>query len=133
MIDLFALWGFKMIPAKVDEFGREVEKAVDTWYPRRGVAVAIGQLAPLITSELVGDLMHFFVFNSLSDRNETVRKEMLNAALKIVDIHGKVIFYCRFTFEFGIRIISIVLYNSKNSTQNFAKLKLINCILKTAF
>lgn len=82
-----------MIPAKLDEFGREIEKAIDTWYPRRGVAVAIGQLAPLITPELVGDLMQFFVFTSLSDRNETVRKEMLNAALKIVDLHGKVQYY----------------------------------------
>ncbi|XP_030761834.1 eIF-2-alpha kinase activator GCN1 isoform X2 [Sitophilus oryzae] len=79
----------KMIPAKLDEFGREIEKAIDTWFPRRGVALAIAQLAPLITPELVGDLMKFFVFTSLSDRNEIVRKEMLNAALKIVDLHGK--------------------------------------------
>ncbi|XP_066249177.1 stalled ribosome sensor GCN1 [Euwallacea similis] len=79
----------KMIPAKLDEFGREIEKAVDTWYPRRGVALAIGQLASLITPEIVGELMNFFVFTSLSDRHETVRKEMLNSALKIVDLHGK--------------------------------------------
>lgn len=79
----------KMIPAKLDEFGREIEKAIDTWFPRRGVALALAELAPLITSELVGDLMQFFVFTSLSDRNEVVRKEMLNAALKMVDLHGK--------------------------------------------
>ncbi|KAL1494916.1 hypothetical protein ABEB36_010427 [Hypothenemus hampei] len=79
----------KMIPAKVDEFGREIEQAIDKWYPRRGVALAIAQLASLITPDLVGDLMQFFVFTSLSDRNEIVRKEMLNAALKIVDLHGK--------------------------------------------
>ncbi|CAG9759746.1 unnamed protein product [Ceutorhynchus assimilis] len=79
----------KMIPAKVDEFGREIEKAIDTFYPRRGVALAICQLAPLITPELVGELMQFFVFTSLKDRNETVRKEMLSAALKMVDMHGK--------------------------------------------
>nr|CAI5870225.1 unnamed protein product [Callosobruchus analis] len=79
----------KMIPAKLDEFGREVEKAVDTWFPRRGVALALAELAPLITPELIGDLVQFFVFTSLGDRNETVRKEMLNAALKVVDLHGK--------------------------------------------
>ncbi|KAJ8966633.1 hypothetical protein NQ314_003400 [Rhamnusium bicolor] len=79
----------KMIPAKMDEFGREVEKAVDTWFPRRGVALSLAELAPLITPELIGDLVQFFVFTSLGDRNETVRKEMLNAALKVVDLHGK--------------------------------------------
>ncbi|XP_060530072.1 stalled ribosome sensor GCN1 [Cylas formicarius] len=79
----------KMIPAKLDEFGREIEKATDTWFPRRGVALAIGELAPLIRPEYVGELMQFFVFTSLSDRNDTVQKEMLNAALKVVNIHGK--------------------------------------------
>lgn len=79
----------QMIPAKLDEFGREVEQAVDTWFPRRGVALALAQLAPLVTPELIGGLVQFFVHNSLSDRNEDVRKEMLNAALKIVDLHGK--------------------------------------------
>ncbi|CAH1977085.1 unnamed protein product [Acanthoscelides obtectus] len=79
----------KLIPAKLDEFGREVEKAVDTWFPRRGVALALAELAPLITPDLIGDLVQFFVFTSLGDRNETVRKEILNAALKVVDLHGK--------------------------------------------
>jgi hypothetical protein len=79
-----------MIPAKLDEFGRELEKPIDTWFPRRGVALALAQLAPLITPDLIGDLVQFFVSTSLSDRNEQVRKEMLNAALKIVDLHGKV-------------------------------------------
>jgi HEAT repeat protein len=79
----------QMIPAKLDEFGRELEKPIDTWFPRRGVALALAQLAPLITPDLIGDLVQFFVSTSLSDRNEQVRKEMLNAALKIVDLHGK--------------------------------------------
>ncbi|XP_044271833.1 eIF-2-alpha kinase activator GCN1 [Tribolium madens] len=79
----------QMIPAKLDEFGRELEKPIDTWFPRRGVALALAQLAPLITPDLIGDLVQFFVSTSLSDRHEQVRKEMLNAALKIVDLHGK--------------------------------------------
>lgn len=83
-----------MIPAKLDEFGRELEKPIDTWFPRRGVALALAQLAPLITPDLIGDLVQFFVSTSLSDRNEQVRKEMLNAALKIVDLHGKVSTSC---------------------------------------
>lgn len=80
-----------MIPAKVDEFGREIEKAVDTWLPRRGVALCLAQLASLVTLDHTGDLVHFFVSTALGDRNETVRKEMLNAALKVVNLHGKVI------------------------------------------
>lgn len=79
-----------MIPATLDEFGREIEKAVDTWVPRRGVGLCLAEMAPLITLEHTGDLVQFFVSTALADRNETVRKEMLNAALKIVDLHGKV-------------------------------------------
>lgn len=82
---------FQMIPAKVDEFGREVEKAVDTWLPRRGVALCLAELAALINLEHIGELVNFFVSTALADRSETVRKEMLNAALKVVDLHGKVI------------------------------------------
>ena len=82
-----------MIPAKLDEFGRELEKPIVTWFPRGGVALALAQLAPLITPDLIGGLVQFFVSTSLSDRNEQVRKEMLNAALKIVDLHGKVCTY----------------------------------------
>lgn len=79
-----------MIPAKLDEFGREIEKPIDTWFPRRGVALALAQIAPLVTPEMIGDLVQFFVSLGLGDRNGNVRKEMLNAALKLVDLHGKV-------------------------------------------
>lgn len=78
-----------MIPPKVDEFGREIEKSIDVWSPRRGVALALTQLAPLLEADVVGDLIDFFVSISLGDRKEKVRKEMLTAALKLVDMHGK--------------------------------------------
>lgn len=81
---------FQMIPAKVDEFGREIAKPVDIWGPRRGVALALTQLAPLLESDVIGELVEFFVQVSLGDRMERVRKEMLTAALKVVDLHGKV-------------------------------------------
>lgn len=83
-------FSFQMIPAKLDEFGREIEKPIDTWFPRRGVALALAELAPLISADSVGDLVQFFVSSGLGDRNENVRKEMLNAAVKVVDKHGKV-------------------------------------------
>lgn len=78
-----------MIPPKMDEFGREVEKPIDIWGPRRGVALALTQLAPLLEAENIGELVEFFVLVSLGDRREQVRKEMLTAALKVVDLHGK--------------------------------------------
>ncbi|GJQ71586.1 hypothetical protein Trydic_g11289 [Trypoxylus dichotomus] len=78
-----------LIPPKLDEFGREVEKPIDVWEPRRGVALALTTIAPLLDNDVIGDLIEFFVSTSLSDRKEKVRKEMLTAALKIVDLHGK--------------------------------------------
>lgn len=79
-----------MIPPLLDDFGREVEKAIDTWEPRRGVALAINEIAPLISPEQIGEIIEFFVNSSLRDGNEIVRTEMLNAALKLVERHGKV-------------------------------------------
>lgn len=85
----FSYINFQMIPAKLDEFGREISKPIDTWSPRRGVSVALTQLAPLLKPENIGELIEFFVSSGLGDRKEKVRKEMLTAALKVVDIHGK--------------------------------------------
>ncbi|KAF7989110.1 hypothetical protein HCN44_007420 [Aphidius gifuensis] len=78
-----------MIPPKLNDFGRVVEQPVDIWGPRRGVALALTQLAPLMTPETIHPLVQFFVSNGLGDRNALVRREMLNAALAAVDLHGK--------------------------------------------
>lgn len=81
-----------MVPARVDSLGRIVEKPIDTWEPRSGVALALAQLAPLLAPEIIADLAKFYVEKGLGDRNETVRLNMLNAALAAVDLHGKVLF-----------------------------------------
>ncbi|XP_055638459.1 eIF-2-alpha kinase activator GCN1 [Toxorhynchites rutilus septentrionalis] len=78
-----------MIPAKLDQFDREVEPAIDPWSPRRGVAIALCQIAPFLTSELVNSLTQFMVATGLRDREEIVHKEMLAASLAIVEHHGK--------------------------------------------
>lgn len=78
-----------MIPAKVDSFGRVEEEAIDVWEPRRGVALALKEVAPLMTHNQVSSLTQFYVSNGLGDRNEDVRKNMLSAALACVDLHGK--------------------------------------------
>lgn len=79
----------KMIPAQLDQFEREIVPAIDQWVPRRGVAIAICHIAPFLTSDLVDRIIQFMVSKGLGDRDEIVHKEMLAAALNIVDLHGK--------------------------------------------
>ncbi|XP_012138451.2 lethal (3) 80Fj isoform X2 [Megachile rotundata] len=78
-----------MIPPKLNNFGRVVEQPIDTWGPRRGVALALAQIAPLLTADTVLKLVQFFVSTGLGDRNQAVRTEMLTAAVAVVDLHGK--------------------------------------------
>lgn len=78
-----------MIPPKLDQFDRIVEPAIDQWVPRRGVAIAISHLSQFFTLDDVDKVMQFMVSHGLGDREELVHKEMLSAALVIVDQHGK--------------------------------------------
>ncbi|KAE8739724.1 hypothetical protein FOCC_FOCC014768 [Frankliniella occidentalis] len=78
-----------MIPAKVDSFGRIEEEAIDVWEPRRGVGLALKELAPLLSHSQVSSLAQFYVSSGLGDHSEEVRKNMLSAALASVDLHGK--------------------------------------------
>ncbi|KAK0174572.1 hypothetical protein PV327_010330 [Microctonus hyperodae] len=78
-----------MIPPKMNDFGRVVEQPIDIWGPRRGVALALAQLAPLLSAETINGQIQFYVSIGLGDRNAIVRNEMLTAALAAVDLHGK--------------------------------------------
>lgn len=78
-----------MIPATTDQFGREVDPAIDQWGPRCGVAIALCQVARFFGPADVDKVMQFMVSKGLGDREELVHKEMLAAALAIVDLHGK--------------------------------------------
>nr|XP_040228816.2 eIF-2-alpha kinase activator GCN1 [Anopheles coluzzii] len=90
-----------MIPAKLDQFDREIEPAIDPWGPRRGVAIALGSISPFLTPELVKSVIQFMVRYGLRDRQEIVHKEMLAASLAIVDHHGKEnVTYLLPTFEY---------------------------------
>lgn len=66
------------------------------WEARSGIALALGKMAPLLNKDQVANLMSFFVSEALGDRHESVRKHMLDAAVAIVDVHGKVslTFFC---------------------------------------
>lgn len=79
-----------MIPARLDQFGHVVEKAIDEWSARRGVGFALHALAPHLRADQVAGAMRFFVDHGMADRHDDVRAEMLNAAMAIVDLHGKV-------------------------------------------
>lgn len=88
---LLALYQSKlaMIPPKLNDFGRVIEQPIDTWGPRRGVGLALTQIAPLLTPDIIQMLIQFFVSTGLGDRNQTVRTEMFSAAVAVVDLHGK--------------------------------------------
>jgi hypothetical protein len=78
-------------PPILDKFGRVMSEAPpDPYAARCGVALAIGHLAPLLSHEQVERLFEFFVNTSLGDRHAEVRGEMLNAAVKVINEHGKV-------------------------------------------
>ena len=88
---LMKIYGEKLAltPAVVDNFGREIEPAIDVWQPRSGIALALYRLVPLIDEAAVIRLASFFVPKGLGDRHEEVQKNMLNAAVAMVDQHGK--------------------------------------------
>ncbi|KAH8275070.1 hypothetical protein KR018_005723 [Drosophila ironensis] len=87
---LFAIYNEKLtlIPPILDQFDREIKPAMDQWKPRRGVAIAFSQIASLVSIEDINVIMNFMVLQGLGDREDIVHKEMLAAALKIVDLHG---------------------------------------------
>ncbi|CAN7985199.1 unnamed protein product [Ixodes pacificus] len=72
-----------------DSFGRVlVESPPDVWEPRSGVGVALGQLASLVPTACVAQVMQFFVPLALSDPRPQVHKAMLDAAVALIDFHG---------------------------------------------
>eukprot|EP00123_Amoebidium_parasiticum_P018627 comp24257_c0_seq1/m.44983 comp24257_c0_seq1/g.44983 ORF comp24257_c0_seq1/g.44983 comp24257_c0_seq1/m.44983 type:complete len:2647 (-) comp24257_c0_seq1:496-8436(-) len=77
-------------PQKFDEYGRPiVEKFVDPWEKRLGIATALKGIAPNITSNELMLVMDAFINCGFADRNAKVRDEMLAAALNVIENHGK--------------------------------------------
>ena len=88
---LLATYQEKLIPTPpvVDSLGRIVEPAIDHWEPRSGIALALARIAPYYTESMVIQTASFFIPQGLGDRSEAVRKDMLNAAVVTIDLHGK--------------------------------------------
>lgn len=78
-----------VIPPVLDSFGRELQPAIDVWEPRAGVGLALYRIVPLIDDAAVVRLVTFLVPKGLGDRHETVQKNMLTAAVALIDTHGK--------------------------------------------
>ena len=76
-------------PPLMDGLGRVIQESIDHWEPREGLAIALQNLASSLEEEQVEKATNFLVKEGLIDRKDSVRKKMLNAAMAIVDIHGK--------------------------------------------
>ncbi|EFX04322.1 heat-like protein [Grosmannia clavigera kw1407] len=77
--------------AQLDEFGmpRKMDLS-DPWEARHGIATAFKELAPNLDNEQVEPFLHFLIEQGpLGDQNGTVRGEMLDAAIKAIEVHGK--------------------------------------------
>jgi hypothetical protein len=88
---LIKLYGDRLdlTPAVLDNFGRELQPPIDVWEPRAGIGLALYRLVPLMDEVTVVRLASFFVPKGLGDREDSVKKNMLNAAVAMVDQHGK--------------------------------------------
>lgn len=76
-----------------DKFGMVIPETVnrkDPWEARSGLALVLKQAAPYMRMENVPGFCNFLIQNeALGDRDETVRKQMLDAGLAAVSVYGK--------------------------------------------
>ncbi|CAG0905707.1 unnamed protein product, partial [Cyprideis torosa] len=79
----------KLIPAVLDDFGRQVAPPLDPWEPRSGLASALTAMAPQMRPESVLHVMEFLVRQGFADRNTQVQTQMLDAGMAMLETHGK--------------------------------------------
>ncbi|CAG7827579.1 unnamed protein product [Allacma fusca] len=78
-----------MAPPVYDHLGRILQEGIDKWEGRCGVGVAIRDLASLFPTDLARSTMKWLVTETLPDRNQNVHNQMLEAAVEVVQVHGK--------------------------------------------
>lgn len=77
-------------PPELDTFGRVIgEPPPDNWQSRSGIAFAMECIAPLVPQDQIQELFSFFVPDALGDRAPEVRSRMREAALSVINTHGK--------------------------------------------
>ncbi|KAF4595284.1 50S ribosomal protein L19e [Ophiocordyceps camponoti-floridani] len=76
---------------QLDEFGmpRKMDLS-DPWEARHGVATAFKELVGVVDKTQMDDLFDFLIESGpLGDKNDGVRREMLEAAIRAADVHGR--------------------------------------------
>lgn len=75
----------------LDEYGMPKKMDLsDPWESRHGLAGAFKELAPHLTEDQLDPLFAFLIERGpLGDQNAAVRTEMLEAANRAIDVHGK--------------------------------------------
>uniref|UniRef100_A0AAR2KIY6 TOG domain-containing protein n=1 Tax=Pygocentrus nattereri TaxID=42514 RepID=A0AAR2KIY6_PYGNA len=77
-------------PPVLDALGRVISEAPpDQWEARCGIALALNKLSQCLDESQVTPLFLFFVPDALNDRHSEVRRCMLDAALAVLNTHGK--------------------------------------------
>lgn len=67
----------------------ETVNRADPYEARVAIGVALAALAPLITQDMIIPIFDFLIEReALGDRNGSVRRNMLNAAIALIDLHG---------------------------------------------
>ncbi|TPX16558.1 uncharacterized protein E0L32_003852 [Thyridium curvatum] len=76
---------------QLDEFGMPKKMDLsDPWEPRHGIAYALKELAPHLEKAQLAGFFDFLIEQGpLGDRDDRVRGEMLDAANRAIEIHGK--------------------------------------------
>ncbi|KAH3672228.1 hypothetical protein WICPIJ_010080 [Wickerhamomyces pijperi] len=94
--ELLQLYSEKARPPEpiLDEFGlivKSSQEQKDTWEPRSGIAIVLKLVADLfVDQELVAQFVKFIIESkALGDRESTVAEEFKEAAIAIIDSHGK--------------------------------------------
>lgn len=91
---LMALYAKKneVIEPQYDRFGLIIEKTLnwqDPWQARGAIALTFHNLAPIFSTDTLVPYFEFLIGKEgLGDRNEDVRRKMLDAAAAIIDMHG---------------------------------------------
>nr|ODN81184.1 50S small subunit ribosomal protein L19 [Cryptococcus depauperatus CBS 7841] len=82
----------KLLVPEYDQFGMVLPETVnrpDPWESRVAIALGLEHIAPLLTTSMIAPIYDFFIKQeTLGDRHSAVRGAMLNAAIKIIDLHG---------------------------------------------
>ncbi|PHH91372.1 hypothetical protein CDD83_733 [Cordyceps sp. RAO-2017] len=76
---------------QLDEFGMPKKMDLsDPWEARQGIATAFKELSSVMNKKQIDELFNFLIeAGPLADKSDSVRGEMLDAAIRATEVHGK--------------------------------------------